>query len=131
MEWVAISYSRASSRLRDWTLSPVSSALAGEFLTTEPPGNPNWLMGIHKYNHFQYVALYILIIAFIWKYSMSLYVSYFKINIYIPFKYLLITSVDKSLTFLLLLLPLLVSLLTLPYLVSFFKMPFFPTFFFF
>ena len=42
----------------------------------------NWLMGIHKYNHFQYVALYLLIIAFIWKHSISLYLSYFKFNMF-------------------------------------------------
>ena len=38
LEWVAISFSRESSRLRDWTQtqSPVSPSLAGRFSTTEP-----------------------------------------------------------------------------------------------
>ena len=35
---VAISYSRGSSWLRDWTCISPSSALAGGFFTTEPPG---------------------------------------------------------------------------------------------
>ena len=34
LEWVAISYSRGSSQLRDWTRF---SALAGRFFTTAPP----------------------------------------------------------------------------------------------
>ena len=38
--WVAISYSRESSWPRDWTESLASSALAGSFFTTEPPGKP-------------------------------------------------------------------------------------------
>ena len=37
LEWVAISFSRGSSKLRDPTRSP---ALAGGFFTTDPPGNP-------------------------------------------------------------------------------------------
>ena len=36
LEWVAISFSRGSSHLRDWTASP---ALAGGFFVTEPPGS--------------------------------------------------------------------------------------------
>ena len=35
MEWVAISFSRASSRLRDGTHN---SSTAGRFITAEPPG---------------------------------------------------------------------------------------------
>ena len=35
---VAISYSRGSSWPRDWTCISLSSALAGRFFTTEPPG---------------------------------------------------------------------------------------------
>ena len=38
---VAISYSRGSSQHRDQTLGPVSPALAGEFFTTELPGQPH------------------------------------------------------------------------------------------
>ena len=38
--WVAISYSRGSSRPRDWTLLPPSTALAGEFFSTGSPGKP-------------------------------------------------------------------------------------------
>ena len=41
LEWIAISFSRGSSRHRDQTTSPVSSALAGRFSTTEPPGKPH------------------------------------------------------------------------------------------
>ena len=37
LEWVAISFSRGSSRPRD---GPVSPALAGGFFTTEPPRKP-------------------------------------------------------------------------------------------
>ena len=37
LEWVAISFSRASSRPRDQTHVP---CLAGGFFTTEPPGKP-------------------------------------------------------------------------------------------
>ena len=38
LEWVALSYSRGSSRLKDQIWSLVSSALAGGFFITEPPG---------------------------------------------------------------------------------------------
>ena len=38
LEWIAISYLRASSQPRDETTSPASPALAGRFVTTEPPG---------------------------------------------------------------------------------------------
>jgi len=37
LEWVAIPFSRGSSRPRDQTMS---SALAGRFLLSEPPGSP-------------------------------------------------------------------------------------------
>ena len=37
LEWVAISFSTASSLARDWTRV---SCLAGRFFTTEPPGKP-------------------------------------------------------------------------------------------
>ena len=37
LEWVAISFSRASSQPK---IEPASSALAGSFFTTEPPGKP-------------------------------------------------------------------------------------------
>ena len=39
LEWVAVSFSRGSSPLRDRTASP---ALAGGFFITEPPGKPAW-----------------------------------------------------------------------------------------
>ena len=40
LEWVAIPFSRGSSRSRE----PMSPALAGGFFTTEPPGKPiHWL----------------------------------------------------------------------------------------
>ena len=38
LEWVAISFSRGSSRPRDWTCG---SCRAGGFFTTEPPGKPH------------------------------------------------------------------------------------------
>ena len=38
--WVAISSSRRSSQPRDWAQSPASSALAGRFFITVPPGKP-------------------------------------------------------------------------------------------
>ena len=38
LEWVALSFSRASSRPRDQTHV---SCLAGIFFTSEPPGNPH------------------------------------------------------------------------------------------
>ena len=41
LEWVAISFSRGSSRPRNQTVSPLASALPGGFFTTEPPGKPN------------------------------------------------------------------------------------------
>ena len=41
-EWVAIFFSRGSSRPRDRTESPVSPSLAGRFFTTEPPGKRFW-----------------------------------------------------------------------------------------
>ena len=41
LEWVAISFSRGSSRPRDWTASPAGDpALAGRFFTPEPLGKP-------------------------------------------------------------------------------------------
>ena len=39
LEWIAISFSRRSSRPRGQPGSPASPALAGGFFTTEPPGN--------------------------------------------------------------------------------------------
>ena len=40
LEWVAISYSRGSSRPRDRPMSPVSPAMAGGLFTTAPPRDP-------------------------------------------------------------------------------------------
>ena len=43
LQWVAISFCRGSSQLRDQThehVSLASPALAGRFFTTEPPGSP-------------------------------------------------------------------------------------------
>ena len=40
LEWVAISYSRASSQPRDPTQVSSVSCIAGRFFTTEPPGKP-------------------------------------------------------------------------------------------
>ena len=42
LEWVAISFSRGSSQPRDWTQV---SRVAGRFLLSEPPGEPE---GIDK-----------------------------------------------------------------------------------
>ena len=45
LEWIAISFSRGSSQGRDQThIACVSPALAGRFLTTEPPGKPNRML---------------------------------------------------------------------------------------
>ena len=41
LEWVAISFSRGSSRPRDQTASLASPALVGRFFTTVPPGTPH------------------------------------------------------------------------------------------
>ena len=43
--WVAVSFSRG---LPDPRIEPVSSALAGRFLTTEPPGKPGECRGCEK-----------------------------------------------------------------------------------
>ena len=43
LKWIAISFSRKSSRPRDWTHV---SCLTGRFFTTEPPGRP--LNGINQ-----------------------------------------------------------------------------------
>ena len=40
LEWVAISFSRGSSYLRDWTQVSCVFYIAGECSTTEPPGKP-------------------------------------------------------------------------------------------
>ena len=44
LEWVAISYSRGSSRPNQGT-ETVSLALAGGFFTTAPPGKPSGMRG--------------------------------------------------------------------------------------
>ena len=41
LEWVAISFSRGSSRPRNWTCVSCDSCIAGEFFTIEPLGKPN------------------------------------------------------------------------------------------
>ena len=48
LEWVALSFSRESSRLRGWTLV---SSLAGRFFTTEPPGKVK--MKVKSLSHVQ------------------------------------------------------------------------------
>ena len=40
LEWVAISFSRGSSHLRDWTQVSCVFYIAGECSTAEPPGKP-------------------------------------------------------------------------------------------
>ena len=40
LKWVAISFSRGSSQLRDWTCVSCISCIAGRFFTTEPQGKP-------------------------------------------------------------------------------------------
>ena len=47
LEWVAISFSRRSSWLRDWTHI---SCTANRFFTSEPPGNP-------PHMHYSYINL--------------------------------------------------------------------------
>ena len=44
LEWVAMLSSRGSSWPRDWT--HVSTALAGGFFNTQPPGKPNLLYAV-------------------------------------------------------------------------------------
>ena len=41
LEWVAISFCRRSSWLRDWSCVFCGSCIAGGFFTTKPPGKPN------------------------------------------------------------------------------------------
>ena len=40
LEWVAMTFSRGSSRPRDWTRISGDSCVAGRFFTAEPPGKP-------------------------------------------------------------------------------------------
>ena len=49
LEWIASSYSRASSWPRDWTCISCSSCIAGRFFTTEPPGEPSGIIFFKKY----------------------------------------------------------------------------------
>ena len=51
LEWVAISFSRGSSRLRDGTRVSVSPALAGGSFTIEPPGLPSERSLNREHNH--------------------------------------------------------------------------------
>ena len=46
LDWVAISFSRGSSASRDPTCILCTSALAGRFFTTVPPGKPSVLIYI-------------------------------------------------------------------------------------
>ena len=47
LEWVAMVFSRGSSRPRDQTCVPCSSCIAGGCFTAEPPGSPYWpVMGL-------------------------------------------------------------------------------------
>ena len=48
LKWVAISFSRGSSWLRDWTHV---SCIAGGFFTTEPPGKPPTHTHTHTHTH--------------------------------------------------------------------------------
>ena len=55
LEWVAISFSRGSSQLKDQTFP----ALAGRFFTTEPTGKPIYVcvcVCMYKYMHI-YIGL--------------------------------------------------------------------------
>ena len=52
LEWIAISFSRKSSWLRDWTHE---SCLAGRFFTTEPPRKPDH--AIHFIIHNNYLPI--------------------------------------------------------------------------
>ena len=40
LEWIAMSYSKGTSRPRDWIYVSCTSSLAGNFFTREPPGKP-------------------------------------------------------------------------------------------
>ena len=50
LEWVAISFSRGSSRPRNQPSSPVSPVLAGRFFTTASPGKLIITMGLPDSN---------------------------------------------------------------------------------
>jgi len=49
LKWVAISFSRGSSRPRDPRIEPESHALAGGFFTNEPPGKFVYMCTFDKY----------------------------------------------------------------------------------
>ena len=49
LEWIAISFSRKSSWLRDWTHE---SCLAGRFFTTEPPRKPDHAIHFIIHNNY-------------------------------------------------------------------------------
>ena len=59
LEWVAISFSKG---LPDPGIKPASTALAGQFFTTEPPGSPE------LFELFVYFANQALVSHIIWKY---------------------------------------------------------------
>ena len=69
-EWVVISFSRGSSRPRDWTcvsrIEPVSPALTGGFFATAPPRKPEVIVIPIKIS-ICFIELTKLILAFIWK----------------------------------------------------------------
>ena len=47
LEWVAIPFSRGSSRRRDWTCISTSPALQADALPSEPPGKPMYSSCVH------------------------------------------------------------------------------------
>ena len=57
LEWVAFSYSRDSSQLRNRTLLSCVSALGGRFFTTVPPGKPTVLQTTAYYTRCFLIAL--------------------------------------------------------------------------
>ena len=60
-EWVAISFSRGSSRPRDWIHV---SYMAGRFFTTEPPGKPGaCTVGANNNNKIQSVKTQLLLLS--------------------------------------------------------------------
>ena len=50
LEWVAISFSRASSQPRDWTASPAPPALQVNSLSAKPTARPFLLHSFKKYS---------------------------------------------------------------------------------
>ena len=56
LDWVALPFSRGSSRPRDQTWVYCISCIAGRFLTAEPPGKPIWYIVLEMATHCSVLA---------------------------------------------------------------------------